>query len=232
MMKLTFRRKVLLSIGVVAGIGSLAGAGTFASFTAQDKNPGNTFASGTLVLSDTAPTGTACLSTGAGVNTDTNVNDTCTTAYALSVRKPGDSATANITLQNVGTLPASALKLFSTTCTNSDAAAETYHGTGLPCAKVQVYVQKWTSSARTTAVSCLYGGATANVCDFTDATKTLAAFSTAYPSGATTLGAGTLTAVGTGDTAWITIGVKLPSDADNTFQGRTATNDFTWLIEQ
>lgn len=232
-MKLTFRKKVLLSMGVVAGIGSLAGAGTFASFTAQDKNPGNTFASGTLVLSDKVNSGTACLSTGAGVTTDTNVNDVCTAAFNVSVQKPGDFATANITLKNEGSLAASALKLFSTGCSDGAAAGETYHGTGSPCSKVQVYVQQWTTLGGPTPVACLYGATTtANVCDFVGTgatTKTLAALSSSYPSSGTAIGAGTLAA---GGSTYITIGVKLPLDADNTFQGRTATNDFTWLIEQ
>ena len=68
-MKLSFQKKVLLSMGVVAGIGALAGAGTFATFTAQTTNPTNTFADGTLVLSNKVGTGTACLSTG-GLTTD------------------------------------------------------------------------------------------------------------------------------------------------------------------
>ena len=72
-MKLNLQKKVLLSMGVVAGIGALAGAGTFATFTAQTTNPSNTFANGTLVLSNKVGAASACLSTGGG-NTDTNSN--------------------------------------------------------------------------------------------------------------------------------------------------------------
>jgi spore coat-associated protein N len=224
------KKKLAITGAILASATALIGGGTFASFNAQTKNPTNTFATGTLVLSDTVGAGTACLSTGAGVNTDTNVNNSCSTIFALSVKKPGDSSTADITLKNEGTLAASALKIFSSAaCANSDASGETYHGTGVPCAKVQLYIQQYSDSARTTVSNCLYGAAvTANTCDFTDATKTLAAFRTAY-DGTTTLGAGTLAA---GASRYFRIGVMLPSDADNTFQGRTASTDFTWLIEQ
>src|SRR5205807_2047333 len=122
-MKLSLHKKVLLSLGVVAGIGALAGAGTFATFTAQTTNPTNVFADGTLVLSNTVGAGTACLSTGGGT-TDVNSNGSCDTAFNLTVKAPGDSGTANITLENKGSLAASALKAFSGSCTDANAAGE------------------------------------------------------------------------------------------------------------
>jgi hypothetical protein len=230
-MKLSLHKKVLLSLGVVAGIGALAGAGTFATFTAQTTNPTNTFADGTLVLSNTVGAGAACLSTGGGT-TDVNDNSSCSTAFNLSVKAPGDSGTADITLENKGSLPASALKAWSASCTTADAAGENYHGTGVPCGKVQIYVQQY-SDAFATPSACLYGGATGAICDFTDVTKTLTAFVTAYPNVGSGLSAGTLTAAG-GATPkrWIRVGVKLPSDADNTYQGRSASLALNWHITQ
>jgi len=230
-MKLNLRQKVLLSMGVVAGIGALAGAGTFATFTAQTTNPGNTFANGTLVLSNTVNTGSACLSTGGGT-TDVNNNGSCDVAFDLSVQKPGDSDTENITLQNVGSLAASVLSTFGT-CTDGDSANETYHGTGNPCSEVQFYVQQYSDSNRTTPSACLYGGAVAaNTCDFSDTSKTLRTFVTAHPNVGSGLSAGSLAAAGGADKTWITIGVKLPSTADNTFQGRAATLALSWHITQ
>jgi hypothetical protein len=230
-MKLSLQKKVLLSLGVVAGIGALAGAGTFATFTAQTTNPGNTFADGTLVLSNTVNTGSACLSTGGG-NTDSNANGSCDVAFDVSVQEPGDSDTADITLQNVGSLAASVLSTFGT-CTDGNSAGETYHGTGNPCSELQFYVQQYSDSGRTTPSHCLYGGAVvANTCDFSDATKTLRDFVTAYPDVNSGLGAGSLAAAGGADTTWITIGVKLPSTADNTYQGRAATLSLSWHITQ
>ena len=230
-MKLSRKRKVLLTLGVVAGIGALAGAGTFATFTAQTTNPGNTFADGTLVLSNSVNSGTACLSTGGG-NTDINDNGSCGVAFDLSVQKPGDHDTADITLQDVGSLAASALTAFGT-CTDGNSAGETYHGTGNPCGEIQFYVQQWSDSGRTTPLQCLYGGTTvADTCDFSDTNATLRDFVTTYHDVDSGLGAGSLEALDGADTTWITIGVQLPSDADNAFQGRSATFDLSWHIVQ
>ena len=232
-MKLNLQKKVLLSLGVVAGIGALAGAGTFATFTAQTSNPTNTFADGTLVLSNKVGSGTACLSTGGG-NTDSNVNGSCDTAFSLAVKAPGDSGTANLTLQNKGSLPASALKVFSNACTDADASGENYHGTGSPCGVVQLYVQQYSDSGFSTPSHCLYGGSPDSgvTCDFSDAAKTLTAFVTAYPNFGGGLSAGSLAAAGGADTTWIKVGVMLPSTAGNSYQGRSASLAFNWQITQ
>lgn len=229
-MKLSLQQKVLLSMGVVAGIGALAGAGTFATFTAQTTNPTNTFANGTLVLSNKVGSGTACLSTNNG-STDTNANGSCGTVLSLAVKAPGDSSTGNITLQNMGSLAASALKAFSGSCTDADAAGENYHGTGSPCGVVQLYIQQY-SDAFITPSACLYGGATGAACNFSDTTKTLSAFVSAHPDLAGGLSAGSLAAAGGADTTWIKVGVKLPSTADNTYQGRSASLALNWHITQ
>src|SRR2546423_2443398 len=222
-MKLGLHKKVLLSMGVVTGIGALAGAGTFATFTAQTTNPTNTFANGTLVLSNKVGSGTACLSTGGG-NTDTNSNSSCDSAFSLAVKAAGDSSTANITLQNKGSLPVSALKFFSAACTDADAVGELFHGTGLPCGVVQFYIQKYSDSGFSTPSACLYGGSPDSgvTCDFSDTAKTLTSFVTAYPSIGTSLSVGSLAAAGGADVMWVKVGVKLPTTAGDTFQGPAA----------
>lgn len=231
-MKLSTPQKVLASMAVVAVVGALAGAGTFATFTAQTSNPSNTFANGTLVLSNTVNAGAACLSTGGGT-TDSNNNGACSTAFNLSVKAPGDSGTTNLTLTNMGSLAASALKVFSGSCTDSDAAGENYHGTGSPCAKIQLYIQQYSDSGFSTPSACLYGGTSGpNTCDFSDAAQTLATFVTDHTDLSEGLSAGGLAAAGGADTTWIKIGVKLPSDADNTYQGRAASLALNWHITQ
>ena len=231
-MKLSVPQKVLLSMAVVAVVGALAGAGTFATFTAQTSNPTNTFANGTLVLSNKVNAGSACLSTGAvGTNTDVNAYGGCTTAFNLSVKAPGDSGTTNLTLKNMGSLAASALKAFAGTCSDTDAAGENYHGTGSPCAKIQLYIQQYSDSGFSTPSACLYGGAVVAItCDFSDAAQTLATFVDGHTDLSEGLSAGALAAAGGADTTWIKIGVKLPSDADNTYQGRAASLTLTWHI--
>jgi predicted ribosomally synthesized peptide with SipW-like signal peptide len=232
-MKLNLRQKVLLSMGVVAGIGALAGAGTFATFTAQTSNPNNIFASGTLVLSNKVGSGTACLSTGGG-NTDSNSNAGCDTVFNLAVKAPGDSGGANLTLKNMGSLPASVLKVFSGSCTDADAAGENYHGTGSPCGVVQVTIQQYTSSAFTTPSACLYGGSPDSgvTCDFSDATKTLTDFVTNHANFSSGVSAGALAAAGGADSTWVRVAVQFPSTAGNSYQGRSATMTFNWQITQ
>jgi hypothetical protein len=226
-------RKVLLSLGVLAVVGAFAGAGTFASFFAQTTNPGNVFATGTLVLSDSVDSGTACLSTNGGT-TDTNSNSTgCDESFSLTVQKPGDSSTTTLKIENTGSLAASVLKVFSSACTPGDAAGETYHGTGNPCGQVQLYVQQYSNAAFTTPSACLYGGFTGVTCDFSDTTKTLSAFATSHGSLVNGLSAGAMEAAGgTAPVKWFRIGVKLPSTADNTYQGRSATIDLSWNAVQ
>ena len=72
------------------------------------------------------------------------------------------------------------------------------------------------------------GGGTATVCDFSDATKTISALAAAYPSGGP-LGMGALTA---GSSRYYEVGVALPSNADNSYQGRSASFDLTWTLVQ
>ena len=223
-------QKLLVSALVVGSMASVS-LGTFASFTAQATNPSAVFASGTLVLSNTKQGGSACLST-AGGSTDTNANGGCDTLLNLTVKKPGDSGTANLTLRNEGSLAASALKVFSSGCANADATGESYHGTGAPCGKLQLYVQEYSDAGFTTASACRYGGSSdgGTTCDFSDATKTLGAFATAY--GSSTGGLALAGGLGAGASRYVKIGVKLPSDADNTYQGRKATADLAWYLEQ
>ena len=223
------RRKILLTAAVVCVLAAGLGFGSLTTFNAQTNNAGNVFAHGTLVLSNTKQGGAACLSTGGG-STNTNVNTSCDQLLNLTVKKPGDSGTANLTLRNVGSINATTFKVFSPACTNADASSESYHGTGTPCSLIQLYVQQWSDAGFSTPSACLYGGATGSTCNFSDATKTLGAFATAYPSSASGLSIGS--GLNAGSSAYFTIGVQSPSSADNTYQGRQATQDFDWYIAQ
>src|SRR5262245_25628517 len=64
-MKTPLLKKVLLTMFGVGVVSSLMSVGTFATFTATTTNPGNTFATGTLQITDSAA-GTA-LSTGPNI---------------------------------------------------------------------------------------------------------------------------------------------------------------------
>jgi predicted ribosomally synthesized peptide with SipW-like signal peptide len=211
-----------------------AGAGTFASFSASTTNS-STFASGTLVLTDTVGAGSTCYSSGTNatnqVNTDTNDNANCQALFALTVKKPNDTSTANLTLKNDGSIAASALKAFATgNCADADETSETYHGTGSLCSTLLLSIQDYgTDSTRTTAVSCLFGGAAGNVCDNSNAGSTVGSFMTTYPNSGSALGLSTMSA---GAFRYLTIGIKFPSTATNNVQGRKATFGLKWQIIQ
>lgn len=222
------QRKVLASVLLALGLAAVLGFSSFATWNAETDNPNNIFSDGTLVLQNTKQGGTACLSTGGGTP-DSNVNPSCDQLFNLTVKKPGDSGSANVTLKNVGSIDAATFKVFSPACTNAN-NSESYHGTGNPCASIQLTLQRWTDNTFTTPSACLYGGATGATCNFSDTTKTLNAFATSYPSSASGLAiAGGLTA---GASAYVTVAVQLPSNADNTFQGRQASLNFDWYIAQ
>lgn len=227
-------RKLLLTAMIVgAATSSVGAAGTFASFNASTANSA-TFATGTLVLSNQKSTNSACLST-AGGNADTNANGACDQLFALSVQKPGDSAFVDLTLKNEGSLNGSALTAYaSQACTAANAPGQSYNGTGDPCTSVQLYIQEYSSSANRTADTrtggtCQFGGGTATSCAF-DATKTLAAFNTSYPT--TGVGALSMGAMNAGVSRYLRIYLTLPSTAGNNLQGRQATFGFTWAVAQ
>lgn len=220
-------RKILFAIAAFGGVATAAGAGTFASFSASTTNAASTFQTGSLVLSNQKNVATACLSTGGG-STDTNANAGCDQLFATTLAKPGDAGFVDMTLNNAGSINASALTAYrSQTCANTSSGA--YNGTGDLCATLQMYVQEYTSAANrtantTTAGSCWFGGGTATACAY-DATKTTATF----PAVGSALALG---AMNTGATRYLRVYMQLPSTADNTFQGRIGTFGISWAIAQ
>jgi predicted ribosomally synthesized peptide with SipW-like signal peptide len=116
---------LLLAAGLIA-LG--AGGGTFATFNAQTANQGNSFATGTLYLSDTV-SGTACFSFTGSNNQNTTSPTGCGTVIDVSGQKPGSSpnsnpATGTVTLKNIGTL-AGDLTASSSACTDTPLSATT-----------------------------------------------------------------------------------------------------------
>jgi len=97
-------RKLLLLLLVVGAIGTIA-AGTFASFNAATSNGGNTFQTGTILLSNSVNAGSACFSYNAATFTNNNSNPSCDAFVNATNVKPGDPAgSAVISLADTGTL--------------------------------------------------------------------------------------------------------------------------------
>lgn len=244
-------RKALFALFFLGFASNIGGAGTMASFNASTTNAQSTFASGSIVLTNTnEASGKVCFSNGttdngAGANTDDNHNEACEAAFNVATRQPGQTATTDLTLENRGNLggtlsllvadhtPPSGVVIPQTACSVRDAADTAYHGTGDICQQLQLTIQRWTDATRTTEDSCVYGVATGNVCTL-DSTRNLKHFTeTAAVSPGIAIGA--LDADGGNDTAWFTVTVSFPNGAagaDNAFQGLVATMAIQWILEQ
>ena len=85
-------KKLLLSLVVLAAIGSVAGLATFSAFSSTTSNSGNSFAAGTVFISD---------------------NDAGSALYSVSNKKPGDTAQGCIKITYTGSLGAT-VKLYTT----------------------------------------------------------------------------------------------------------------------
>jgi hypothetical protein len=171
-------KKLLMTFMVLGTMGTTVGAGTFASFTANTTN-GASFETGTLELTNQAPTGSLCYSTGGG-DTDSNSNDSCTpmfTSTNASIKRPGDVAEAELTLSNAGSL-SGALAGYMTNaanCVDSDVTGANYKGDGTvsTCQNVQLAVQEYTDALRGTPSVCRYGNGATGVLTGTTVTLPL-----------------------------------------------------------
>jgi camelysin-like metallo-endopeptidase len=93
----TLKAKLLMTLLVVGAVGSVAGFGAFSAFSSQTTNAANSFAAGTVNLTD---------------------NDSGAAMYSVSNRKPGQSVQQCIKLTYDGTLPAD-VKLYTLSTINA-----------------------------------------------------------------------------------------------------------------
>ncbi|MDX6425590.1 MAG: hypothetical protein QOD52_995, partial [Gaiellaceae bacterium] len=99
----------LLGLMLLGAVTYFGGGGTWASFSAETGNAGNSIASGTLTMSDTVTS--ACLS--ATASTNNNVNSACGAAVTFGNVAPGIAAkTAALTIANTGSIDASSFSIF------------------------------------------------------------------------------------------------------------------------
>ncbi|MBW8826564.1 MAG: hypothetical protein JF603_09480 [Acidobacteria bacterium] len=246
------RRLLLVALAVLLVGGGVA-AGTFASFTASTTNASSTFATGSLVLSNTKQSATACLSTGAD-NTIGNLdagetsanNGTCNALFsALTANKPGDTATVGLTLKNEGNVTgATGITGYPTSCTGADApdtggaTATVYHGSGNPCGYVTIQVQETSDAAFTTPVSkCMFpvdtGSNCASLSQGTRDAGTLTSFASTITSGSP-MGFNSAS-VAAGASRYVKITLSFPNGSagnENQYMGRTAAFGLTWTLTQ
>lgn len=214
-------QQLLLSLIVLGAAGSVVGTGTFATFSAQTKNPSNTFATGTLVLKQSNLPGSAtCLSTSGG-NTNTNTNASCTTLINVSNQTPGSQQNQVISLTNDGSLNATTFTVDSTSCTGATLCGST---------SMRMYIQQCGSVTSNTcnSPSCVWPSTGANSCDLTktqgtgwDTLSNWAAASALSLSG-----------LNAGATKNFNIVLGFDSAAPVSLAAQTASLSFTWQLQQ
>src|SRR3954468_21270572 len=84
-------RRVLATLAVIGLVGAIAGLGAYSTFTSTTSNAGNTFAAGTVAISD---------------------NDAGAAMYSVSNKKPGDTITQCIKVTYTGSVD-SDVKLYT-----------------------------------------------------------------------------------------------------------------------
>jgi predicted ribosomally synthesized peptide with SipW-like signal peptide len=226
---------LLTVVGLVA-VAAGGGSGTFASFSAEVTNANNTFAAGTLYLHDNGGT-TTCTSESSSDNLSTNNCDVLFTAGDLTA----GAQTADLTLSNAGTIPASDIKFKVANCTWGDNSAVTgssvLFGSTPTCGNMWITIQEVNASGGFPGsnIYCAYGTDSAGTCAAPSNSFTLGN-STSFTDLKTTAAANaTFTAMGGAtDTRYYIIKVQ-PNPAlqtGNTLQNRTVTFDLTWHIDQ
>jgi predicted ribosomally synthesized peptide with SipW-like signal peptide len=234
---------LLAAFGLVAA--ALGGAGTFASFTAETVNAGNTFATGTLLLHNTNGV-TTC-------NSESNSGNVQTAGCAVLFTVPSLTDTsgtyyASLTLTNAGTVEASSIWFkASTACVTAtnNVAGPTFGGGGGAdlCANLQTFIIETDSgfnhNSTNKAYGCAYGTPSPNNavdglgCQFTP-TPNLAGLPSTLTSLtlAPTVNANAGSNLSAGKSRYFVIGVKPPTPLTNAYQNRKGSFDLLWHIDQ
>jgi hypothetical protein len=241
--------RVLMTLMVVGAVAAVGGAGTVATFNATTTNA-SSITTGTIVLGNTVNAGTECLSYGLNPKITAANTNNCTNAFGLSSvsAEPGQpnasGNSATIKVVNKGNLNTTAnaagpkgFYLYApSACANSATAAQPFNGAGDLCGLAQVYIQQYSDSAFTTVYKCVYGAAAGATCTGFDISHTLTSFGTAATSASpifvTDSGGNSASPLISGSAAYFKVFVFFPnpSSSADSYQGVTATLNFTWAI--
>lgn len=199
--------KVLLSVAAVGAAASIAGLGTFATFT-DTSSASATISSGTVDIN---------LGTAGGVDNRLTVGATGLV--------PGDSLQRRVKLTNAGNQDLASVTLTTAATTSSLLNTDATNG-------LQMLIQKcggalgWKESAATPYTY---------TCDSAVSGDNLGARTTVLARRAiigTTIALSTMSSTTAGATDDMVVTVDLPSGADNTFQGLTSVIGYTFNATQ
>lgn len=226
--RLSFAKKLLLSVMILGGIAGTSGS-TLASLNGQTTNSPATFATGTLTLSNTVNSGTACLSANASTAPPTSPPSVTCNALVTTTDGPwfpGQMTAATIKILNDGSLDASQLSLSSSGCT-STATGNGYAGSGDPCNVIEVSIEE--TNAAGTPLECYLPFGLGTTCSLNPADTLSLLSSGAQPSSPVPLPGG----LPAGSARYFRIDLGLPTwtgGAGNPYQGEQATFALTWRI--
>jgi predicted ribosomally synthesized peptide with SipW-like signal peptide len=228
-------RKILIAVVLIGAVASTAGAGTFASFNATTTNSSGTFQTGTIVLSNTKTGGTGtCFSYGASATSFSNGNaNACDSLFTFSSNnKPSATVySVNLTMQALGTINASAFKVYASTACASTNDGGSYHGNGDLCSFLKISIQEYDSGFSTPTSSCVFPVSAGASCAATPAGG-LDTFSSTYTSSGA-LGLGTMNAT---TSKYYKVSLALPNNAtggfENAIMGKQASFALGWVLEQ
>lgn len=203
-------RKILLSLAALGVAGSIAGLGTFATFT------------------DTASTSTdPTISTG---TVDIALGTEGTSANRLTVGAtglvPGDSLQRRVVLTNAGNQNLASITLTTAASTSSLLDTDATNGLQMVIEKCEGGVG-WTESSSTAPITYSCDSAVAN--DGMGTVSTVLASRAIIGSALSLSGLDAVTA-GSNDDLRVT--VSLPTSADNTFQNLTSVIDYSFTATQ
>ena len=229
--KISRARKVLIGVMAVSTVAAVAGAGTFASFSASTTNDAS-FTTATLALSNTKAGGTGTCTSNVGLaNLDTN-DKACDAAVTPTALVWGTTYTADLTLANATSGSTAALKLFAdAACSSADTGSPAGTATSTQvCTAVSMQVQEYTTSGFSTASSkCAYPFNASVACATFDTGTNFPIYSSALSLGNLVNGTSRFfrVQIKTTNGGYSAAGIGL----DNKFMNKTATLKMRWSIE-
>jgi hypothetical protein len=231
-------KKILLSLIVIGALGSVTAHRTYALFTTESVNAGSSAGSGTLTFNTKVGTRTACMSWNGTDKTNKDAGCANSLFDGTTLAWPGQTQTANVTIQNDGSLSPTALKVWMSSCGSVNSTGPPVHLGGDPCASgVELYIQEKTTNTFAVDRQCWFPNANTTC----GAYGTVAAFRANYGAAPGlslfSTGANAITgppAKGVPNTAserYFQIGIRFSPTANTNLQGEAITFPLTWHMD-
>jgi len=216
---------LLTALGLIAIAAN--GSGTFASFSADVTNPGNTFQTGYLYLHQTQNGSQECDSETDATN---NANTGCNFVFN-DVNVALGPQSQQVEIKNAGSISASDIKFSAPSCSVGVGSGSATFGTAPTCANVWVTIQEVSGLSSPTNVYCALGTDSSGTCAAATNTYNLSNLATAATLKTTSAATATLAANATRYYV-VTITPDTSLTPNNVWQNRKVTFNLTWHLDQ